>query len=101
MAGKVAEDELEEDKFGYKEEPKEGEGGLCSTKPSHVDFEKCLVKKGHLYVFKRLGFITDTDLIQLGEQDIVLQQQKNEVVNFKCFFKPDFGFQSPRCLWKY
>lgn len=40
-------------------------------KTSHVDFGKSLVKKGNLQVFKRLGFIIDTDIVRLGEEVMI------------------------------
>jgi hypothetical protein len=61
-------------------------------KPSHVSFGKSTIKKGHVQVTKRLDYIEDTDIIRLGEEDIMPPPEKNEVVAFLSFFNVGLRF---------
>jgi hypothetical protein len=52
------------------------------TKPSHVDFDKCKIKGGHIEVLNRFGYIDNVDWVRLGGDDLVSDLREDEVVVF-------------------
>jgi hypothetical protein len=39
---------------------------ICPTKPSHMDFEKSMIKERHIEVLNRFGYIDNIDWVRLG-----------------------------------
>jgi hypothetical protein len=58
-------------------EVEEDDLNIHPAKSSHVSFWKSMIKKGHVEVTKRIGYFGDSEIIRLGEEDIVPQPQIN------------------------
>lgn len=65
--------------FDFKEDLDDAE--VWPQKPSHVVFVKSSMKNGHIEVMKDKYFC-DISIVRLGEEDIVLHLEKDEVVVF-------------------
>jgi hypothetical protein len=81
--------EVESDK-----ESEEDDSILCSTKPSHVEFGKSIVKAEDLVVMKKMGYFgeNDDELIRFAREEIIPEPKEDEVVVFKSFFRAGFRF---------
>jgi hypothetical protein len=62
------------------------------TKPSHVDFDKCKIKGGHIEVLIHFGYIDNVDWVRLGGDNLELNPKEDEVVVFWSFLKADLRF---------
>lgn len=76
----LAEEEYGEDSDEFEFE--EDDSGVWSSISSHMGFRKSTIKKRHIKVMKKQDYIDTTNLIRLGEEDIILQPQRNEIVAF-------------------
>jgi hypothetical protein len=63
-----------------------------------VIFEKSIIKKGHVEVMKKLGYLGDSEIIRLDKEDTIPQPQINEVVAFRDFFKNGLQFPLPKMV---
>jgi hypothetical protein len=67
---------------------------LCSTKPSHVEFGRSIVKAKDLILMKKLGYFgeNDDELVRFAEEETILEPKEYEVVVFKSFFRAGLRF---------
>jgi hypothetical protein len=86
----LAEEESGEDSEEFEFE--EDDNGVWSSIPSHMGFRKSTIKKRHIKVMKKQDYIDTTNLIRLGEEDTILQPQRNEIVAFRSFFNVGLWF---------
>jgi hypothetical protein len=50
------------------------------TKLSHVNFDKMKIKRGHIEVITKFGYIDNVDWVRLGGDDLVLKPKEDEVI---------------------
>ena len=60
----------------------EDDGILSSSKPSHIEFGKSMVKAKDLVLMKKLGYFgeNDDELVQFAGKEVVLEPRNDEVV---------------------
>jgi hypothetical protein len=60
-------------------------------RPSHVNFGKSTVKRGHIEAMKG-KYLHDVSIVRPGEESIVPLPEKDEVVVYQSFFKAGLHF---------
>jgi hypothetical protein len=66
-------------------------------RPSHVNFGKSTMKKGHVEAMKGTYF-NDVSIVRIGGENIVSLPKKNEVVVFRSFMKGGLRFSLHKML---
>jgi hypothetical protein len=72
----------------------EDDGILSPSKPSHIEFEKSIVKAEDLVLMKKIGQFgkNDDELIWFAGDEVVSEPRDDEVIMFKSFFRASLRF---------
>jgi hypothetical protein len=72
----------------------EDDGILSSSKPSHIEFGKSMVKAEDLVLMKKLGYFgeNDDELVWFAGEEVMPEPRNDEVVVFKSFFRAGLWF---------
>jgi hypothetical protein len=67
---------------------------LSSSKPSHIEFGKSIVKAEDLILIKKLGYFGENDdkLVRFAGEEVIPEPKNDEVLVFKIFFRAGLQF---------
>jgi hypothetical protein len=73
---------------------KDDDGILSSSKPSHIEFGKSIVKAEDLVLMKKLGYFGENDdkLVRFAGEEVILEPKDDKVIVFKSFFRAGLRF---------
>jgi hypothetical protein len=81
-------------------ESEDGDSILCTTKPSHIEFERSIVKVEDLVLMKKLEYFgeNDDDLVRFAGEETIPEPKEDEVIVFRSFFRAGLRFTFTRAV---